>query len=141
MKAGSTLNKGGYLFMSRQKSTEAKVAVNILRFLMGLILNLVFYAAAFAFIYYLAGEAYTFAYQVFGSQVVDSAPGRNITITVNDEDTMQDVAETLEQQGIIINQTSFVVRAVLTEKEIHPGTYTVNSSQSYAEILEILNME
>lgn len=127
--------------MSRQKSTEAKVAVNILRFLMGLILNLIFYAISFALIYYLAGQAYTFAYEVFGSQVVDSAPGKSITIKVNKEDTMQDVAKTLEQQEIIINQVSFVVRAVLTKKEIHPGTYTVNSSQSYAEILEILNTE
>ncbi len=127
--------------MSRQKSTEAKVAVSILRFLMGLILNLIFYAASFALIYYLAGQAYTFAYEVFGSQVVDSAPGKSITIKVDKEDTMQDVAKTLEQQEIIINQASFVVRAVLTKKEIHPGTYTVNSSQSYAEILEILNTE
>lgn len=127
--------------MSRQKSTEAKLAVNILRFLMGLILNLVFYALSFIFIYYLAGKAYTFAYEVFGNQVVDSAPGRNITITVNDKDTIRDVAETLEQQEIIIDQTSFVVRAILTEKEIHSGTYTVNSSQSYAEILEILDTE
>lgn len=125
--------------MSRQKSTEAKLAVGILRFLMGLILNLVFYAAAFALIYYLAGEAYTFAYQVFGSQVVDSAPGRSITITVNEEDTMQDVAETLEQQEIIINRVSFTVRAVLTKKKVSPGTYTVNSSQSYAEILDVLD--
>lgn len=127
--------------MSRQKSTEAKVAVSILRFLMGLILNLIFYAASFALIYYLARQAYTFAYEVFGSQVVDSAPGKSITIKVDKEDTMQDVAKTLEQQEIIINQASFVVRAVLTKKEIHPGTYTVNSSQSYAEILEILNTE
>ncbi len=127
--------------MSRQKSTEAKVAVSILRFLMGLILNLIFYAASFALIYYLAGQAYTFAYEVFGSQVVDSTPGKSITIKVDKEDTMQDVAKTLEQQEIIINQASFVVRAVLTKKEIHPGTYTVNSSQSYAEILEILNTE
>ncbi len=127
--------------MSRQKSTEAKVAVSILRFLMGLILNLIFYAASFALIYYLAGQAYTFAYEVFGSQVVDSAPGKSITIKVDKEDTMQDVAKTLEQQEIIINQASFVVRAILTKKEIHPGTYTVNSSQSYAEILEILNTE
>ena len=127
--------------LSRQKSTEAKVAVSILRFLMGLILNLIFYAASFALIYYLAGQAYTFAYEVFGSQVVDSAPGKSITIKVDKEDTMQDVAKTLEQQEIIINQASFVVRAVLTKKEIHPGTYTVNSSQSYAEILEILNTE
>lgn len=127
--------------MSRQKSTEAKVAVSILRFLMGLILNLIFYAISFALIYYLAGQAYTFAYEVFGSQVVDSAPGKSITIKVDKEDTMQDVAKTLEQQEIIINQASFVVRAVLTKKEIHPGTYTVNSSQSYAEILEILNTE
>lgn len=127
--------------MSRQKSTEAKVAVSILRFLMGLILNLIFYAASFALIYYLAGQAYTFAYEVFGSQVVDSAPGKSITIKVDKGDTMQDVAKTLEQQEIIINQASFVVRAILTKKEIHPGTYTVNSSQSYAEILEILNTE
>lgn len=127
--------------MSRQKSTEAKVAVSILRFLMGLILNLIFYAASFALIYYLAGQAYTFAYEVFGSQVVDSAPGKSITIKVDKEDTMQDVAKTLEQQEIIINQASFVVRAILTKKEIHPGAYTVNSSQSYAEILEILNTE
>ena len=127
--------------MSRQKSTEAKVAVSILRFLMGLILNLIFYAASFALIYYLAGQAYTFAYEVFGSQVVDSAPGKSITIKVDKEDTMQDVAKTLEQQEIIINQASFVVRAILTKKEIHPGTYTVNSSQSYAEMLGILNTE
>ncbi len=125
--------------MSQKKSADT--AVKLLQILFGLLLNLFFYAIAAVVIVQMARSAYSFAYQVFGSQVVDSAPGHSITITVGKNDTMSEVAETLEQQRIIINDTSFVVRAVLTEKEVHPGTYTVNSSQSYAEILNILDSE
>lgn len=127
--------------MSQPKSKKANIAVGFLRFLMSLMITVIFYALAVFIIFRLAGTAYTYAYHVFGSEVMDSAPGRSITITVNAVDTMKDVAETLEQQGIIIDGKSFVIRAALTEKKVHPGTFTVNSSQSYEEILNILNEE
>lgn len=127
--------------MSQEKSAEARMAVSILRVLMGLIVNAVFYAVVFVVILYLAKSAYIFSYQVFGSQVVDNAPGKTVTITVDEKDTMRDVAKTLEQQKIIVNWRSFEMRAILTEKEVHPGAYTVNSSQSYSEILGILDAE
>lgn len=124
--------------MTQKKSSRARLAVNVLQGLMSLLLNFVFYALSILIILNLAKGAYSFAYQVFGSQVVDNAPGRSITITINENDTMKDVAKTLEQQRIIVNKTSFEVRAMLTKKEIHAGTYVVNSSQTYAEILDIL---
>ncbi len=122
-------------------SANARMTVSVLRVLMGLLMNFLFYALALFVIVQLAGTAYAFSYQVFGSQVMDNAPGKSITITVDEKDTMLDVAKTLEQQKIIIGSRSFYVRAILTEKEVHPGTYTVNSSQNYAEILEILDTE
>lgn len=122
-------------------SANARMTVSVLRVLMGLLMNFLFYALALFVIVQLAGTAYAFSYQVFGSQVMDNAPGKSITITVDEKDTMLDVAKTLEQQKIIIGSSSFYVRAILTEKEVHPGTYTVNSSQNYAEILEILDTE
>jgi UPF0755 protein len=124
--------------MTQKKSAGAALVVSVLQVLMSLLLNFIFYAVSVLIIVNLARGAYSFAYQVFGSQVVDSAPGRSITITIGEEDTMRDVAKTLEQQKIIINKTSFEMRAVLTKKEVQPGTYTVNSSQSYAEILNVL---
>lgn len=127
--------------MSNKKSEEARMTASLLRLLMGLIMNIVFYAVAVFLIIYFAKAAYTFSYQVFGNQVMDNAPGKSITITVDEKDTMQAVAKTLEQQKIIIDSSSFYMRAILTEKEVHPGTYTVNSSQNYAEILEILDAE
>lgn len=122
-------------------SANARMTVSVLRVLMGLLMNFLFYALALFVIVQLAGTAYAFSYQVFGSQVMDNAPGKSIMITVDEKDTMLDVAKTLEQQKIIIGSRSFYVRAILTEKEVHPGTYTVNSSQNYAEILEILDTE
>lgn len=122
-------------------SANARMTVSVLRVLMGLLMNFLFYALVLFVIVQLAGTAYAFSYQVFGSQVMDNAPGKSITITVDEKDTMLDVAKTLEQQKIIIGSSSFYVRAILTEKEVHPGTYTVNSSQNYAEILEILDTE
>jgi len=125
--------------MRAQKSTKAKVTASILRFFMGVLMTALFYILAFLMIRELAKTVYSFSYEVFGSQVMDSEPGRSITIMIGESDTMHDVAKTLEQQKIIVDSSSFEMRAALTEKEIVPGTYTVNSSQTYAEILDILD--
>lgn len=127
--------------MSDRRTTNAGITVSVLRILMGLLMNFLFYALAVLIIIQLARTAYVFSYQVFGSQVMDNAPGRSIIITIGEDDTMLDVAKTLKQQKIIVGSRSFYVRALLTEKKVHSGTYTVNSSQNYAEILEILDTE
>jgi len=123
---------------NRQRLEKAGIAVGILRFLMGLLLTVLFYVVSVFVIVRAAGWMYHFSYQVFGNQVVDSVPGRSIKIEVGEEDTMADVAKTLKQQKVIVDDTSFQVRAILTKKEVTPGTYTVNSSQTYSEILDIL---
>ena len=82
--------------------------------------------------------AYTFTYQLYGPDTVDVAPGREIVFQIKKGESKMDIATKLELNHAIKNKYSFFLKTKLQEYVIMPGTYVINSSMTYDEILSVV---
>ncbi|MBO7335423.1 MAG: endolytic transglycosylase MltG [Lachnospiraceae bacterium] len=121
---------------ARQSGSNA--ALNAVWFVFYVILNVIFYAIALFLIYRACVFAYDFSYQVFGNETVDSAPGRNALITINKGASSMEIASKLEMNKIVKNRYSFYLKVKLVDSEIQAGSYILNSSMTYDEILKTI---
>jgi UPF0755 protein len=91
-----------------------------------------------AFVIYGSRKAYNFTYQLYGPVTVDNEPGRTVPIKINKGESTMDIASKLELNRVIVDKYSFYLKVKLQNKVIMPGTYRVNSSMTYDEILDII---
>lgn len=118
-----------------QKSEGAKIAIDVAGFILHLLLNFIFYAVVIFVIYKVGITAREFCYQVFGVYTMDAEPGINAEITIDDGASTMEVAAALEQYRLIPNRYSFYLKVQLMGHKILAGTYILNTSMTYDEIL------
>ena len=126
--------------MSKKKDAGYHAAVSGAK---GILRILVYVLVAIAIIY-VGKTAYSFGYAVFNQvPVAAKGQGQDITVVVKEEDSVKDVAKTLERKGVIADDTIFRVQEYLSEYrgKIKPGTYILNTEQTTEEILAILSQE
>lgn len=111
----------------------------------GAVLNMIFRLSLsciiVVIIYRLAMYSYHFGYMVFTDAAREPSPGRDITISVNEEEGVYDIGKTLEKRGLISDAKIFYVQALLLEykDKLNPGTYTLNTSMKPEEMLEAMS--
>lgn len=121
-----------------EKSQSTKAVLDIFGFLLGMILNLVFYAAVAFAIYFVATNVYEYSYQVFGDRVVEEAPGRDVEIRIEDGESTMEIAEKLYMNKIVVNKYTFYLKVRLFEHNIMQGTFQLNTSMTYDEVLSVI---
>lgn len=103
------------------------------------VLNLVFYVIVVFGTVELCKAAYSFSHEVFGEVMAEAPPGNDRTFVIQEADSAFTVATNLERQGIVANTYSFFIRLKLTmtgKGILSAGTYTLNTSMTYEEILD-----
>jgi UPF0755 protein len=120
------------------KSTSVKLTLKITSFIVRLLLNAVFYIVVVFLIINVSKSAYEFTYQLYGPGTVDEAPGREIVFAIKKGDSTMDIASKLELNHAVEDKYSFYVKTKLQELVVMPGTYVINSSMTYDEILDII---
>lgn len=118
------------------KQNGTKVAMDIVSFVLHLLLNILFYAVVVFAIYRTGTAAKDFCYQVFGDVTMDAKPGINAEITINDGASTMEVASKLEMSRLIPNRYSFYLKVQLMNYKILAGTYILNTSMTYDQILD-----
>ena len=118
-----------------QNGNQAKVARDIIGFILHLLLNVLFYAIVIFTIYKVGMTAKDFCFQVFGDYTMDAAPGINAEITIKEGASTMEVAAALEMNRLIPNRYSFYLKVQLMGYKILAGTYILNTSMTYDEIL------
>ena len=105
----------------------------------GTVIKVVVTAVFLMFVYRYAVEAYNYGYRIFGEEPMDVEPGRDVTVTIGEHDSTQDVAEMLVQRGLIRDAKLFVIQEKLSglEEGLRPGTYDLNTAMTVEEMLEI----
>ena len=119
-----------------QKQEGTKIAMDVAGFIMHLLLNIVFYAVVIFAIYKVGITARDFCYQVFGAYSMDAEPGINAEITIKDGASTMEVAAALEMNRLIPSRYSFYLKVQLMGHKILAGTYILNTSMTYDEILD-----
>lgn len=95
-------------------------------------------------VFYIGKAAYDFGYDIFYQQPMDSQEeGRDITVTVEEGDSVYQVGRTLESRGLIRDAKVFIVQEKLSNYsgKIQAGTYILNTGMTTDEMLEILARE
>lgn len=117
------------------KSDGTKAVIDVAGFILHLLLNVIFYAVVIFAIYKAGITAKEFCYQVFGTTTMDAAPGINAEIEIGEGASTMEVAAALEMNRLIPNRYSFYLKVKLMDYEILAGTYILNTSMTYDEIL------
>ncbi|WP_343209241.1 endolytic transglycosylase MltG [Anaerolentibacter hominis] len=124
--------------MSKKKSTT-KVALKMTGGAVNMLLTIAFYILVIMVICKIGAMSYEFAYEIFGDVSVDAEPGRDVEITINEGDSAMNIAGKLEVNKVVVNKYSFYIRIKLNRKNlVKPGTYTLNSSMNYDEIMRVI---
>lgn len=119
-------------------STSLRITLKISSFILRLLLNVIFYLLVIILVIYGSKTAYNFTYQLYGPVSLDEEPGRTIPIKINKGESTMDVAGKLEVNRVIVDKYPFYFKTKLQGKVIMSGTYRVNSSMTYDEILDII---
>ncbi|MDE7297989.1 MAG: hypothetical protein K2N94_04055 [Lachnospiraceae bacterium] len=121
-----------------KKSTSGKLALRLTGAISRFIINTIFYLVVVFVIIKGADYIYHFAYQVFGSVAREEAPGTDVSVQIFRGETTMNIAAKLETSLVIVDKYSFLLKTKLKEYNIMPGTYILNTSMDYNDILEII---
>jgi len=96
-----------------------------------------------SFIYKLGFSAYDFGYRVFAEEPVTGEPGRDIDVTIPMGSSAMEIGEILENSGLIRDKRLFFLQERLSEYhgKLSPGEYTLNTSQTAQDMMEIMAEE
>lgn len=123
------------------KSAKNKFALNLAGFILHILLNIIFYSIVVLLVIKLSTAAYEFAYEIYGDVSAAEEPGTDVKIEIRKGESTMDLAKRLKYNRLISNPYSFFVRAKLASNSVRPilaGTFILNTSMNYGEILDVL---
>lgn len=105
------------------------------------IIKIAVIAAAVVFVFRGATQAYDFGYRVFADQPVSVSGGRTITVGVSESASVKEIAEMLEERGLIEDSKLFIVQELLSayHNKILPGIYDLSTDMTAEQMLEIMS--
>lgn len=113
----------------------------LLRFAMTILIigiMVVFYFVVVYGVKKAANYSYDFAYDIFGNETVDPAPGRDVKVKIVKGESSMNVASKLQDSKIIANKYSFYLKMKLKKAEIMPGTFVLNTSMTYDQVVDTI---
>lgn len=120
------------------KSDSTKVALKITSAVLRVFLNILFYIAIILVLIQAVKITYNFSYQLFGSVSVEAEPGIDTEFQISKGESTMDVARKLEAGNLIVNKYSFYLKTKFKDYNIYPGTFILNTSMDYDEILDVI---
>lgn len=121
------------------KQANTKLALRITGGVFRFVLNVLFYVIVVMCIFAVSKKAYDFTYQVFGEVRAEENEGRDMKIRIVRGDSTMEIGQKLEQSKLILDKNAFFIKAKINGIDIMPGTYALNSSMSYDEILAYIS--
>lgn len=118
------------------KSTSSGVILKVANAILRVFLNILFYAAVIWVTVTVGKYVYDFSYQVFGSVPAAEEPGKDIDFRIESGESTMDIANKLEFNSLIVNKYSFYLKTKIKNYDIYPGTYVLNTSMDYDDILK-----
>lgn len=105
------------------------------------IIKVIVIAVVVMFVFRTATKAYDFGYKVFADKPVSVSGGRTITVGIAESASVKDIAQMLEEKGLIEDANLFVVQELLSayHGEILPGIYDLSTSMTVEEMLAIMS--
>lgn len=92
------------------------------------------------FLYNQTIEAYKFGYRVFNEEAVAVAPGKDITVSVTEGKSYWDIANILEDKGLVRDAKLAFVQIMVSEYRagMKPGSFVLNTSMTTEEMIAVM---
>lgn len=122
----------------QQRESISKIILKVATAVVNIFLNVIFYTVLIMLIVRVSNYAFNFSYQVFGSMSKEAEPGHDVEVQILKGESTMNIANKLENSNVIIDKYSFYVKTKLKSYDIMPGTFVLNTSMDYDEILEVI---
>lgn len=105
-----------------------------------LIIKLVAFAFIIMYIFRFSAMAYDYGYRVFTEEPMSLGEGRTISIYIENDQSVMDVGNMLQEKGLIRDAKLFFVQELLSEHHgnIQPGIYDLSTSMTPEEMLAVI---
>ncbi len=105
------------------------------------VIKVIVIAVVVMFVFRTATTAYDFGYKVFADKPFSVSGGRTITVGIAESASVKDIAQMLEEKGLIEDARLFVVQELLSayHGEILPGIYDLSTSMTAEEMLAVMS--
>lgn len=111
--------------------------------ILGTVLKIAIAVIVVFYVYKAAAVAYDYGYRIFAEEPVSQEPGYDVTVAITSDKDTKDIGELLESRGLIRDSKLFVLQELMSEYhgKIREGAYTLNTSMTVEEMLEIMAAE
>ena len=108
--------------------------------ILGTIIKIALAVLIIFYVYKAATIAYDYGYRIFAEGPVSEEPGFDVTIAITSDKDVRDIGELLETRGLVKDGKLFVLQELLSKYhgKIKEGAYTLNTSMTVEEMLEIM---
>lgn len=105
------------------------------------VVKIIVFVLLIRFVVGAASEAYAFGYRIFSEEPVSSEPGIVYTVELSEETTPKQVAQALEDYGLIRDKDLFYVQYLVSphKGELMPGNYELSTAMTAEQMLEIMS--
>lgn len=105
-----------------------------------LIIKLAAFAFIIMYIFRFSAMAYDYGYRVFTEEPMSLGEGRTISIYIENDQSVMDVGNMLQDKGLIRDAKLFFVQELLSEHHgnIQPGIYDLSTSMTPEEMLAVI---
>ncbi len=86
-------------------------------------------------------RAYSFGHGLLYEHAMEAEPGTDVTFVISTGETRKEIAENLEEAGLIDNRQAFLLQSRLYKADFEPGEYSLNTSMTCEEIIKYLTEE
>lgn len=100
--------------------------------------KIVFYVLLTVLLVAGAKKGYEFGYSIFYAPAMDAEPGRDVMIVLDGDESLFTVGRFLENAGLVRDAKAFAIQAYCYEYEVKRGQYSLNTSLSSKELIELL---
>jgi UPF0755 protein len=114
-----------------------KIALNVLKIVFSVMIILFVIWGTIR----LCRTGYDYGYRFFTETAVDEEPGEDILVQVKEGTSAMQLAEMLENKGLIRDSKLFYARLELSayRNSIEPGVYTLNTSMTPKEMMIVMS--
>ena len=104
------------------------------------IIKAIIFVLIVMFVYRTAVTAYDYGYRVFAEEPVSEGEGRTLSVYVEQDDSVKDIGNMLQEKGLIRDAKLFWVQELLSENhgKIKPGIYDLNTSMTSQDMIAVM---
>ena len=104
------------------------------------IFKIALYVCVVVLIIWIGKTAYQFGYDVFNQQAMSPGEGQDVTVVIQEDDSVYEIGKILEQKALLEHPLVFWVQEKLSNYsgELKPGTYLLSTAYTPTRIMGIL---